>query len=1036
MLREFRDPGLEFRPKVWWHWMNGNISKDGIRKDLLWMQQAGIGGVQVFDIGLGVADAVEQRLPYMSDGWKDAFAYAAQLADSLGFEFAVTSGGGWSDTGGPWTTPEEAMKTLNWKEMTVQGGRRIRTRLPEPNVICGKYLNHSFFAEHKPEYDFYRDIAVIAVRIPETDLSLKELGAVISTSDGSDPALLTDGDINKVCLVAPGRDGYAWVQYAFPAPVTLRSFFSARKDDWNQKHDRHWEVSNDGVNFAVVPTVIPDSNVPFVVLDIPATTGRFFRFVSDIKGESLDNTELVPYTVTKVQNATEKAGFFTSPFLRDAYPTPDCPDATPLSDVLDISDMYRGGVLRWKAPEGRWRIYRFGYTIRGRRTNPASPEACGLEIDKLDPAVTSSYYHRHLDMLNEASGGKMGSTITHLMIDSFEAGCQTWTANMPAEFLSRRGYELTKWLPALAGDVIGSSEQTERFLQDWRCTLGEMLVDYHYNAVDPILKEYGLKRYTEFHESGRVFPVDGMEVKRNADIPMGAFWLQPDSLTLTRYKADIRESASIAHFYGQNLVAAESFTTEGLLRADDGTSIIWDAVPSRMKGAADIALASGLNTFVIHSSVHQPSDEKIPGVTLDYYGSWFQRHETWAHEAKSFTDYLARNSYLLRQGVFRADVAYFISETTNLTDRFNVEVPAVPEGYAFDYANPAMLASDRFAYKALMIDPEVRFMSIGALRSVMALADRGVIIAGSEPQTYLGLADNSAEFASLVQSIWHSGRANVCSFGELPRRLMAAGCMPDVDFGPEAHPQLSFVHRSLEDSELYFLVNSGHAQKGLCLSFNVVGRKPILLDAATGTSRELAYKAVAGRTSIVLDMNVRDAVFILFADKTDVAEFSLPERQASECVRIQGPWNVDLGSGVAFDADELYDLSTSTDPAVRYFSGTASYKTSCSIDSLEPGSEYLLNLGKVHSLARVFVNGVDCGLAWKDPFVLDVTSALRPGENQIEVRVTNGWFNRLLGDSVSEAAGSTATWTSPYKLKPDEVLHHSGLIGPVVIFRQ
>ena len=1026
MLRQFQSPDIQYRPRVWWHWMDGNVSVEGIRKDLLWMAEAGVGGVQVFDAGMDADRIVAKRVSFGSPEWKEAFGAAVRIADSLGLEFAITPAGGWSDTGAPWVTPEDAMKTLNWKEMDVQGGKRIRTRLPEPNVICGKYLTHSFFSVHKTEYDFYRDIAVIAVRIPEWDRPFAELGAAISTSDGSDGGALADGDLNGVCKVVPGADGHAWVQYSFPQPTTIRAFFYARKDDWQSKPGRHWEVSDDGIIFKRVPTGMPKCNIPFVTIDIPPTTGRHFRFVCDNEGEALDYTELIPYTAAKVNNATEKAGFFTAIDLRDACPTPDYPDATAPEDVLDISDKYRDGVLNWKAPKGRWRIYRFGYTVRGRQNNPASPEARGLEIDKLDPDVTSRYYRHYLSLMDEASGYQMGKAVTHLMMDSFEAGCQTWTANMPAEFRTRRGYDLTKWLPALAGHIIWSADRTERFLQDWRQTLGEMLVDYHYDAVDSILKEYGLQRYTEFHESGRGFPVDGMEVKRNADIPMGAVWLYPDSLTHTRYKADIRESASVAHIRGRNLVAAESFTVNGDLTGEQGCSLQWDAFPSRMKGAADIAMASGLNTFVIHCSVHQPSDEKVPGLTLGKYGSWFQRHNTWSGEARPWMDYLARSSYLLRQGKFRADIAYFFSETTNLSDRFQLETPPVPEGYAFDYVNASMLDSVSRHYNALMIDSEVKGISIKALRSIKALADCGVIVAGEAPTTYLGLEDHRAEFESLVASVWGSGRGNVVPADRLPAALLATGCPPDVVMSAG----LSFVHRSLEDAELYYIVNPGPKTEGLVVSFNIYGRKPTLMDPETGETKEVDYKMSNGRTCVALDMDVRDAVFILFDAQTDVLEQALPRREERADIALDGSWTIELGRGKVLDSP-LFDLSCSDDNEVKYFSGTAGYTIDFSLDTIREGAEYILELGKVHSIARVFVNGHDCGLAWTEPFALDVTPAVKEGKNKIEVRVTNGWYNRLAGDAAGAENRGTATWTSPYKIPSDAPLHPAGLTGPV-----
>lgn len=1030
----FRNPPSECRPRVWWHWMNGNISKDGIRKDLLWMKEAGVGGVQVFDAGLDVPQIVPERVAFMTEPWKEAYRYAVELADSLGFEFATACAGGWSDTGAPWVTPEEAMKTLNWKEFAVDGGRRISVRLPEPNAVCGKYLTHSFFAVPHPEYDFYRDIAVIAVRIPEYDRSVEEMGGVIRTSDGKDASSLLNGDLNDVCTVRPDGGGYAWIEFRFPQTTTVRSIFSARKDDWQVKDGRHVEVSADGVRYTTVQVGFPAVNIPFVTFDIPESEGKFFRIVSDVEGEPLDYTELRLYTTAKVNLDTEKAGFFNAIKVSDKFRTPEFKDATREEDVLDLTSCVHDGILDWTAPEGRWRVYRFGYNVRGRRNNPASPEAAGLETDKLDPAVTVKYYHKYIGMLNEASGGKVGTVLKYIMTDSYEAGCQTWTANMPAEFLARRGYDLLPWLPALAGHIIGSSERTERFLQDWKRTLGEMMVDYHYNVIDPVLKSYGLKRYTEFHESGKAFPANGFEIKRNADIPMGAFWPDEDSLIHYRYHNDIRESASVSHFYGQNLVAAESFTTEGDLRDRLGRSFLWDSFPVRYKGGADLALANGLNTFVIHCSPHQPVDDKVPGVSLSKYGSWFQRHETWAGEARAWTDYLARSSYMLRQGKFVADVAYFFDEAVNTTDRFNDELPVVPKGYAFDYVDRNMIANPAFSYRALLLDPKIGAMSIEALRAVKALADRGVIIAGAEPGTYPGLAWHDAEFRDLVNSIWHSGRKNVVPFDSAGDALAASGYARDVDFLKGDDGELRFVHRKCDDCEIYWIGNPYGAKK-ITASFNVSGRVPRILDAVKGTVEEISYRTSGGRTLIDLDLGQRDAVFIVFDERTEVLEKTFPTKHYFSSKNIDAPWSVSFqpgrGAPESVRMDKLVSLSESADPGIKYFSGTATYSTEFRIAGLHPGSKYVLRLGRLHSMARVRVNGRDCGLLWTVPFETDITGMLKKGRNRLEVEVTNGWFNRLLGDAQPGAV--PITWAEPSFVEADDLIHPAGLLGPVEI---
>src|SRR5207249_4824607 len=207
-----------------------------------------------------------------------------------------------------------------------------------------------------------------------------------------------------------------------------------------------------------------------------------------------------------------------------------------------------------------------------------------------------------------------------------------------------------------------------------------------YDQITDILHQRGMGHYGESHEEGRAFIGDGMEVKRSNDVPMSVTWTQKPGVNkdLPGFDADIRESASVAHIYGQNLVAAESMTAFGNTFAFS---------PETLKPYADRELAMGLNRFVIHTSVHQPDERLGPGATLGPFGQWFTRHETWAQQAKPWVTYLARSDYLLQQGRFVADIAYLYGEDNNITNLFGGAPPPIPVGYNFDYVNADALVN-------------------------------------------------------------------------------------------------------------------------------------------------------------------------------------------------------------------------------------------------------------------------------------------------------------------------------------------------------
>lgn len=1049
LLECFADPPAEARPQVWWHWMNGNISPEGIRKDLLWMQAAGISGFHWFDAGLETPQLVSRRLAYGSPEWKEAFRTAMDLADSLHLQVAVASSPGWSATGGPWVPEEESMKTLNWKFLDVEGGKKIKLALPEPNTVAGKYLTHVLNRNMPERYRFYRDLYVYAVKLPDADRPMEDLGVRITASDGSDVYALCDGDLMTRCSVRPDASGKAWILFEFPERQTVKSIMQGYDDDWVSRSMRRWEYSNDGKTFHTFVERCPDTKIPFLTFAVTETKAKFFRVSPCADGETLTFNEVRLYPVTRVNMDTEKAGFFTDAALRDSFPTPPTPDAVPLRDVLDITSCYRKGVLRWKVPPGRWRIYRIGYTLRGRRNGPASPEATGLEVDKLDPRAIAKYYRCYLDSLDAAGRACLGRVVSHLMIDSYEAGCQTWTPGLPQAFEARRGYNMLPWLPALFGQVVESAAQTDRFLQDWRQTIGEMMTEYHYDAVDTLLARYGMGRYTESHEGGRHFTADGMDVKRHATVPMSAFWVTRAYGIDPLYEADIRESASVAHIYGQKVCAAESFTTDGSLTSPDGRPLAWSFHPGSLKPHADAAMACGLTRFVVHCSPHQPVDDKFPGIGLGRFGQWFDRHETWAGEARAWTDYLSRSCALLSQGRYVADVACFYSETTNLTSRFQYERPEVPEGYAFDFVNrsalltalqpegDALVSVSGMRYHSLLMDREVKAVSMPVLRKLAAIADAGVLLAGNAPADCINLHYDRKEFDSLVRAVWGSGRPNVVKPEALETALLQRGLCRDVDVRAEHTEGIRFVHRHLEDGELYWLTHTCPEAREVEVSFRISGKKPLILHAETGLVEEAGYVVRDGRTLVRLRFVRDDAQFVWFGEDTAVDSAAFPPLSL-QCVReLSGPWTLAFQPGRdapdTLRLDSLRPLHAMAEPGIRYFSGTVAY--SCDFyweTARSEDSSLWLDLGGVRHLARVFLNGEDAGLCWKEPFLLPLQGRLRPGRNTLEIRVTNTWANRMIGDLQPDAPQRIGYATYPF-FRPDTPLDASGLLGPVRI---
>ncbi len=711
--------------------------------------------------------------------------------------------------------------------------------------------------------------------------------------------------------------------------------------------------------------------------------------------------------------------------------------------------MHSDGTLDWTPPPGRWVVVRLGYSLTGVMNNPAEPEATGLEVDKLSSTYVREYFQRFFNNFTDATGGLMGKRgLRYVVTDSWEDGTQNWTDDMLAEFKARRGYDMLPWLPVLTGHVVESSEASDRFLYDFRQTLSDLVVENHYDQLTALLHARGMGRYSESHEQSRSLIADGMEVKRSADIPMGAMWVPDGGPTRD---ADIRESASVAHIYGQNLVAAESFTT---------SVGAWTWSPETLKPAADRELADGLNRFVIHTSVHQPLDDKVPGLGLGMYGQWFNRHETWAELAKPWMTYLARSSYMLQQGKFVADVAYLYGQDANITQLFAVQGPDLPAGYNFDYVNSdvvlhrlsvrngRLLTPGATSYRLLALDSSTRRMTLPVLRKLRELVNDGAIVVGPMPIDSPSLSDDQAEFKTIAHQLFGSGtgdhgygKGRVLAGQTLAEALQKLNVTPDFEVTEEqAGTNLLFTHRRISDGEIYWVDNRNDRAETVDAAFRVAGKAPELWHADTGKMEAASYRIANGRTIVPLRLGPKEAVFVVFRRNADMPSRNIPLPIETTLASIEGPWKVQFQSGrgapAEADFEKLISWTESKDSGVKYFSGTAIYSKSFQAPAnwFDTGARLWMDLGDVKNIAEISVNGKDLGIVWKPPFRVDVTGIMKPGTNTLEIKVTNLWVNRLIGD---QQPGTTSKYT--YTTRPfygaESPLLPSGLLGPARIVR-
>ncbi|HEX7979361.1 MAG TPA: glycosyl hydrolase [Gemmatimonadaceae bacterium] len=1103
----FRTPPEAAKPRVWWHWMNGNVTTAGITADLEWMKRVGIGGMQMFDGSLGTPQFVDKRLVWMTPEWKQAFRHAANEADRLGLEMTMAASGGWSETGGPWVKPAQAMKKLVWSETRVSGPRQFTEKLaappsnngpfqgmrnaPDLNLPAEKDLPGAkpMAAEppSAPDPTYYADAKVIAYRLPESDVTLADAHPRVTTLSGDvDAAALMDGDYSKTIPFAlPEGAPETWVQLEFASPyraeaLTLAGAPAMQFVGGPPLPEGRLESSQDGqawTPLVTLPGAEPTSAMFAArTYTFAPTTARFYRIVMKRPRPSgfgamlgvppqkaIILSELELTGAPRVNRWQEKALYGLLSEYGDAIATPPTNAAVRTEDVVDLTSRMRpDGTLDWNVPAGRWAVLRIGYSLEGTKNHPASPEATGYEVDKLNRAHVASYINHYTDQIRGALGPLYGKSFRFLLLDSYEAGMENWTDDMIAQFRARRGYDPTRYLPVLTGRVIGSAAESDKFLWDFRRTVADLFADNHYGTIADALRKQGLGLYAE--AMGADFPTsgEGLQDKGRATIPMAEFWTPgPGQDDGPNHMADMKEAASTAHIYGKPIVAAESFTTmpPPLVPA-------FSQSPFYLKRLADRALAHGINRFVIHTSVHQPFTDSThkPGMTLGFFGQHYSRNNTWAEQAVAWNTYLARASHLLQQGHFVADFAYFYGEgAPNAVPYWKPVTPALPPGFDYDWLNAEVLARAEvhngrlvlpsgMSYAALVLPADVTQLTLPMARKLRALVAAGAVLIAPPPTGSPSLSDGAAgddSVRAIARAVWGGvdGKAPVTehpygkgmvywgrSISDVPLHVLS-----DLKFSGDADSAVTFawIHRQAGDVDIYFIANQRDREQDVVALFRVIGREPELWDAATGEIQPASFHSNGERTSVRLHLDPYGSIFVVFRRPTSLALRRVDAPARTELATIAGPWDVrfqpNRGAPAPARFDSLTSWTKSSDVGVKYFSGTATYAKEITIpaSALASDSQVEIDLGAVREIAELTVNGTPVGgILWKPPYRADVTRALHAGTNRLEVRVTNLWPNRMIGD-LQPGVTKTYTFTDFRPFTKDSPLLESGLLGPV-----
>jgi len=961
----FLHPPDQYKPGVYWYFMDGNMSAQTITKDLESMKKAGIGNLIFLEVNVGVPSG---PVEFLSDEWTNLFVHAENEARRLGIEITLGIGPGWTGSGGPWVRASQSMQHLVSSSVEVIAGDKRKIVLPIPAPKKPFFGEGGLSPEVKAEWQtYYKDVAVLAYPMPIKD------------------TLIADYEEKALYYRAPYSSGV--VKPYLPSPTNI----STRK------------------------------------------------------------------------NAISK------------------------NKIIDITDkMNSDGTLNWSPPSGKWTVMRFVSRNNGAITRPAPLPGLGLEIDKFDTLALNYHLDKYVGKLINKIGKRNKnepSGLKRLHIDSWEMGAQNWTELFRTEFIKRRGYDPLKYYPVYAGKVVGSPEESERFLWDLRQTAQELILVNHAQQVKSYARRNNLSLSIEPYDMN---PTADLELGSVADVPMAEFWSKGYGFNSTY---SVIEATSIGHVNGKSLIPAEAFTAQD----NEG----WKQHPASMKNQGDWAFAAGINRFVYHTFQNQfLVDSLKPGATMGPYGVHWDRSQTWWTMVSGYHDYVTRNQFILQQGRTVADVLYVTPEGSP-----HVFVPPSSalvgdtigdrKGYNFDGCSPGQLMKATvknhkivFAGGAsyqLLVLPVYQSMTPQLLVKIGELVKMGATIVGNPPLRSPSLAGYPAcdnQIILLGKRIWGStvipngitqrsyGKGTVIwgkPISDNPDKLypnynLTAAMLKSKGLAEDfkANGELRYTHLTGPDWDIYFVSNKRDKPVSTVAQFRTTMGSPELWNAVTGEMIKISsFKKHNGTIALSMHLEAYESALVAFAkENTWTSTGAHKNFKDTTLQTLSGPWDVHFdpkwGGPANAQFTELMDWSKNEIEGIRYYSGKAVYHKTFDMPEI-PAGLLFLELGNVKNMARVILNGKDLGIVWTAPWHLDISAAVKVKNNDLKIEVINLWPNRLIGDEKKPYDGivdgkwpewllkgqprtsGRFTFTTTSQYTEQSPLLPSGLIGPVTI---
>jgi len=967
---EFHDPPEWTRPWCYWFFLNGDITEDGITKDLEKMKELGI--QQAIVMHVQNSEPKDDYVRMMSPRWMELQRFALKEAARCGIGISLHNCPGWSNAGGPWIKPEQSMRHVSWNEFDANGGTFSQNVRPDGIAAS-------------------QDIAVLAV--PRRN----------------------SVTIKKPCMTEK-------IEFTHSSSFNAHSFsFVPNKDNYNlsaklfavQPAGQLVEVieideSVKGRNAFTSFLPFGDETYSFEV--VKAET--FLLQISSASG--IESVELS--SQPKVAQVIEKqmGRMFPSPMPDwDSYIFPDSvePDSSEViidpEEIINLSDKLKAdGTLTCELPEGKWTVIWFGMKPTGKINHPASPEGTGLEVDKMSKTAIEYHFNSMVGKIISELTDQEKSALNGVSIDSYEVGAQNWTDGFAGIFAERVGYDPIPYLPVLTGRVIESAKASDMFLWNLRRQVADLISINYVGGLRQVGNKHGLKLWLENYGHWG-YPGEFLMFGGYSDYVAGEFWSTGDLGNI-----ECRAASSSGHIYGKNRIYAEAYTSRINLKDH----------PAFFKARGEQMFCDGINHFVLTVSIHQPRTG-IPGKN-PWYGTAFHRNTPWYNKLHSFVKYLQRIHLMLQKGNPVADVAVYIGD---FAPQMTGPPDPVPAGYDFDYINsdvimnrlkvvdgqwvvydehdPKRIAA-RWKLLAMPMD-KLKYIRPQVLASLDKLKKQGGKVVDSVPV--------SAEYLGKM-GVWPDVSDTTCPIRWKHRKTADA----DIYFVCNFQKTGSFLATFRSKGNSVEILNPYNgdsyktawfmdAPKGTRVtldvkdksdSFFVVIRKDKVMPQVVSVARD--GKDISA-DSIKLSYNKRgkliaetslDGKYVVKLSNGKTKKLSV--KNIAEQI-INGPWKINFGTenstateAFSIQTDKLLSWDKLPDVPAKKFTGTANYETTFTLDSrLSKDQRIYLDLGSVNVMAGITVNGKTLDTLWMRPFKADITELLKKGKNKLNLEITS-----------------------------------------------